>query len=331
MSIKNNLDKSILYMIDKLGYMINPFILNFANEKKKILIFYFHGLYKSKEEKELNYVDPQNNLLVSEFVEFIEYFLFNKYHFIKPEDLLNDLPADKRRIMITFDDGYFNNTLAINILNQYKIPATFFITAKNVLENKCFWWDVVYKNRIRQGKNLKSIRKEQAHLKRFKYHYIENYLEQNFGKNCQKPWADIGRPLNPEELKTISHNPFVTIGNHTYNHSILTCYNPDEIRDELRLCNKILFEITGVSPNIIAFPNGNFNEEVLKITEEAGFRFAFTIENKLNSPPILNDKITCLNRFMVMPIKVQKYAGLNRLGYTPDSLYENLKKRLRFI
>ena len=101
----------------------------------------------------------------------------------------------------------------------------------------------------------------------------------------------------------------------------------DEIEQELKLCNKTLLEITGIAPTITAFPNGNFNDKVIEVTKKAGFRLAFTVNNQLNILPLSNSNITCLNRFMALPLSVRKYAGLNRLGYSPDSLFENLKSK----
>ncbi len=331
-NIKSKVDKSVLFLIEKLGPIINPLVLNFANEKNKLLIFYFHGIYESEAQKKLNHVDPQNNLTVSQFIEVIEYFLHHKYHFIKPEDLSEDLPDDKAYIMLTFDDGYFNNTLAIEILNRYKIPATFFITTKNVLENTSYWWDVIYKYRLKEGKSLEKIREEQVYLKSFKHPFIKSYISQNFGDKSHEPWSDIDRPLNTKELKEISLNPFVTIGNHTCNHSILTNYTRQEIKEELSQSNKTLFEITGIEPLTVAFPNGNFNNQVLEVTNELGFQFAFTIINKLNTLPAMaiNNKLVCLNRFMAQPTNIERYVSLNRLGYTPNSLYSSIKKSLLF-
>lgn len=331
-NIKSKVDKSVLFLIEKLGPIINPLVLNFANEKNKLLIFYFHGIYESEAQKKLNHVDPQNNLTVSQFIEVIEYFLHHKYHFIKPEDLSEDLPDDKAYIMLTFDDGYFNNTLAIEILNRYKIPATFFITTKNVLENTSYWWDVIYKYRLKEGNSLEKIREEQVYLKSFKHPFIKSYISQNFGDKSHEPWSDIDRPLNTKELKEISLNPFVTIGNHTCNHSILTNYTRQEIKEELSQSNKTLFEITGIEPLTVAFPNGNFNNQVLEVTNELGFQFAFTIINKLNTLPAMaiNNKLVCLNRFMAQPTNIEKYVSLNRLGYTPNSLYSSIKKSLLF-
>ncbi len=327
-NLKPKIQKSALYLIEKLGYLISPLILNFTDEKNQLLVFYFHGFYESEAQKKLNHVAPQNNLTVNQFVDFIDYFLNNNYHFVNQENLLEGFQNHKPQIMLTFDDGYFNNTFVLDVLNKYKIPATIFVTVKNVLENKSFWWDIIYKYRTKEGFSLEKIRKEFVYLKSLKYPYIESYIEQNFGTKANEPWSDIDRPFNPKELKEISENPYVIIGNHTYNHAILTHYNRQEIKEEFILSNKALFEITGIIPKFTAFPNGNFNDIVLKVAEEVGFRFAFSVENKLNSLPIIsNNNFNCLNRFMGMPKDIKKYASLNRLGYTPGTLYFNVKKR----
>lgn len=45
-------------------------------------------------------------------------------------------------IALTFDDGYADNfTIARPLLEQYQIPATFFITTGNLGQKKEFWWD----------------------------------------------------------------------------------------------------------------------------------------------------------------------------------------------
>lgn len=329
--LKKKIYSNCILIIEKLGLLINPIILNFTNENDHLLIFYFHGLYESDEQKNLNHIDPQNNLTVHQFINFIEYFLHHKYTFIRPEDLLKDLPQ-KPYIIITFDDGYFNNTLAIQILNKYKIPATFFIAARNILENKSYWWDVIYKFRTKESVVLETIRKEQEHLKSFKFSYIENYIEQNFGPKSSEPWSDIDRPLNVMELKNFSQNPYVTIGNHTHNHSILTNYDRQEITNELALCNDALFKITGRVPNSIAFPNGNFNDLVKELAKEGGFKYAFSTKAKLNTLPISNrNDLIFLDRFIAQTSSINNYGSFSRLGHSSSSLYSYLIRPLKSI
>lgn len=331
-NIKRTIDNSVLFVIEKLSEVMNPLVLKFINERNKLLIFYFHGLYENETQRQSNHVDPQNNLTVPQFVEFIEYYLHHKYDFIRPEDLLSDLPNDKAYIMLTFDDGYFNNTLAIEVLNKYKIPATFFITTKNMVNQTSFWWDIIFKYRIRKGVPLKKIREEQSYLKDFKYNYIDSYIAEHFGSASIKPWSDIDRPLTTEELGIISQNPLISIGNHTHNHAILTNYDSTEIREEFRKSTKILSEVLGFKPKFIAFPNGNYNTDVVEICKQEEFLITFNTVGRKNQMDILsnninlnNNSILNLNRFMAQTINIKKYGEYDRLGYTPHSFYLNVK------
>jgi len=329
MIIPKIIDKKIPKIIEIFGHIINPVILNFKNEKYRLLIFYFHGIYESLSQKELNHIDPQNNITVNQMIEFIEYFVDNNYTLVRPEDLSADLQNDKSYAMITFDDGYFNNTFAINILDKYKIPAILFVTTKNIFETKSFWWDIIYKYRIKEGISLESIRKEQIYLKQFKYSYIEKYIEQNFGNESFNPWSDIDRPFNKSEIIDISKSTYISIGNHTHNHAILTNYSDEEIKDEFITSNNLLLDLTGSKPNSIAFPNGNFNNTILNIAQNEGFKYAFTTQNDINKLPFSeNDKIVAMNRFMARTTNIREYGSFIRLNYNSELIYSDFKKKL---
>ncbi len=327
-NIKNTYENYSPKVIKNLGYLINPFLLNFRSEKNRLLIFYFHGLYESIKQKQANHIDPQNNMTVHQFVDFIEYFLHHKYKFVKPEDLLTGLKEDQAYIMISFDDGYFNNTLVLEILTKYNIPAVFFITTSNVKENKSYWWDIIYKFRAKQGIKLETIRNEQRSLKSVKFPVIDSYIAQNFGIKAFDPWSDIDRPFNEAEVKNLAQNPYVSIGNHTHNHTILTCYTREEIRQELNESNKILFNLTGRYPLSAAFPNGNFNKMVLEATEEAGFKYAFTTEPKKNHLPVESAKLICLNRYHPNTAEITRYGSFFRMGYEPEDLSDDLRYKI---
>jgi peptidoglycan/xylan/chitin deacetylase (PgdA/CDA1 family) len=52
----------------------------------------------------------------------------------------------KKGVAITFDDGYIDNyNTAMPLLMQYGIPATFFITSRNIGSLREFWWDELEK------------------------------------------------------------------------------------------------------------------------------------------------------------------------------------------
>ncbi|MEJ7665168.1 MAG: polysaccharide deacetylase family protein [Hymenobacter sp.] len=64
---------------------------------------------------------------------------------MSPADVLRGLDPAGKYALITFDDGYFNNHLALPVLRRYGVPATFFISSHHVLSGQAFWWDVVYR------------------------------------------------------------------------------------------------------------------------------------------------------------------------------------------
>ncbi|UOR04418.1 polysaccharide deacetylase family protein [Hymenobacter aerilatus] len=57
-------------------------------------------------------------------------------------DRINGNKLDKNYVAITFDDGYIDNyETALPLLEHYALPATFFITHKNIDTFAEFWWD----------------------------------------------------------------------------------------------------------------------------------------------------------------------------------------------
>ncbi len=52
------------------------------------------------------------------------------------------------------------------------------------------------------------------------------------------------------------------IGNHTYNHTILTSASPEKIKSEIEATNNAVKKITGVSPVIVRAPGGSVNSKV---------------------------------------------------------------------
>ena len=322
-NLKNIVHKYGPQIIKNVGYIVNPIILKFKKEHNNLLIFYFHGLFESHTQKDLHHLDPQTNMSTKAFDDFIDYFLSAKYKFVSPEDL-KDLNNDNAHAIITFDDGYFNNMLAVDILKKYKIPGVFFLSTKNIVENQSYWWDIIYKYRKKSGVCLEKIRKEQNSLKKFKSSYIDDYILKNFGKDSFKPWSDLDRPFTEEEVRNISKNPFVSIGNHTHSHAILTNCNKKEITEELEISNNILKDLTNKQPISVAFPNGNINSDVLKVAEKMGFQYGFTTKPGINSLPLKNEKFIHFKRYITGIRDITEFGSFRRIGYEPHDLYYNL-------
>jgi peptidoglycan/xylan/chitin deacetylase (PgdA/CDA1 family) len=247
-------------------------------ERSGVMSFLFHALFRDEREIERGVVDPLEQTTVAQFRQFIEYYLRHDYRFISPADLLGGgLDPGGRYALITFDDGYYNNVLARPILEEYGVPAVFFISTNHVRENRCFWWDVLYRERRAQGASGRQVYREAIAVKSLRTEEIESRLLERFGPDALRPRCDIDRPFTPDELRDFARCPFVHLGNHTANHAILTNYTPDEARAQIQGAQDALREMTGTTPISIAYPNGDHDAQVVASCRELGLKVGFTI------------------------------------------------------
>ncbi len=293
------LKKNIISLIKLPDQIISELYLKFFKEKNSLLIFNFHGLFNNKKEINQNIVDPQTWITIDQFHQFVEYFLKNNYSFISPNDILDGLNKNNKYILITFDDGYYNNIYVLPILKKYQIPALFFISTNNVKQSKCFWWDIIYREKIKSGAAKKEILYEQNQLKSKKSEEIEQYIIEKYGEIAFKPKSDIDRPFTPHELKNFSKEKYVYLGNHTNNHAILTNYSSNEIKTQITEAQNFIKEITEITPTAISYPNGNYSDEIIKISKDTGMLLGITMEYRKNKLPIdyQNNNYMKLGRF----------------------------------
>ncbi|MDB5174351.1 MAG: hypothetical protein JWN51_3124 [Phycisphaerales bacterium] len=260
--------------------------LSFFKERDALMPFLFHSLFRNEREIAMNVVDPLQRTTVAQFRQFIEYYLGHGYRFVSPADLLAGLEPGGKYALISFDDGYYNNTLAVPVLKEFGVPAVFFISTDHVQQNKCYWWDVLYRERIAQGAPERQIYREAIAMKSLKTAEIEQELLARFGKSALTPRGDIDRPFSPTELKDFAANPQVHLGNHTAGHAILTNYSPQEIRTQVQTAQDALREMTGADAISIAYPNGAHNDQVIQICNEVGLKIGFTVRPEKRALPL---------------------------------------------
>jgi peptidoglycan/xylan/chitin deacetylase (PgdA/CDA1 family) len=260
--------------------------LGLFGEADGLLVFLFHSLFRDQGEIALNHVDPLQRTTVGQFRRFVEYYLVQGYRFIGPEELRNGLRPGGKYALISFDDGYYNNVLALPVLEEYQAPAIFFISTDHVRENKCFWWDVLYRERSTRGTSSGRICREGLGMKSKTSEQIEAELRAEFGADAFTPRGDIDRPFTPAELRDFSRAPHVYLGNHTANHAILTNYPMDEARAQVRKAQESLTEMTGVCPRAIAYPNGAHSDAIVRICRDLDLDIGFTIAPVKNPVPV---------------------------------------------
>jgi peptidoglycan/xylan/chitin deacetylase (PgdA/CDA1 family) len=260
--------------------------LSLVDEGSGLLVFLFHSLFRDEREIALNLVDPLQRTTVGQFRRFVEYYLDHDYRFIGPDDLAHGLKPGGKYALISFDDGYYNNALALPVLEEYRAPALFLISTDHVRENKGFWWDVLYRERTARGASPGQVGREGLGLKLKTSEQIEAELRAEFGADAFIPRGDIDRPFSPAELRDFARPPYVYLGNHTANHAILTNYTPDKAREQIRKAQESLIEMTGMCPRAIAYPNGAHSDAIVRTCRDLGLEFGFTIAPVKNRVPV---------------------------------------------
>ena len=273
-------------LIIKIFSYISKIYLRIFGEKNSILIFMFHAILYEEEIINQKLICPNQIITVKDFNNFMEYYVNKGYTFVSPDKILNGLNKYEKYAMITFDDGYFNNKNILKILEKYKVPAVFFISTNNVKYNKGFWWDILYREGIKNGRSMRQIKNEEKLLKNKKHSQIEKYLKNKYGKIALKPVSDIDRPFTSLEIQKISQNKYVYLGNHTADHALLRNYDANEIRFQISDAQNSIYRMGGLKPTIISYPYGCYSNEIVRISKEVGLKLGVTIEPRKNYLPI---------------------------------------------
>jgi peptidoglycan/xylan/chitin deacetylase (PgdA/CDA1 family) len=206
----------------------------------------------------------------------------------------------RRRVILTFDDGFKNNAnVAVPILRKYQVPALFFVSTRHLEPGKYLWflqlqateafvgevtlsfhgqeWDLT---RPHRAATIRRLRKHLVGLKPHPsamYDAIEEHLPPLESFISPEVIADRYAGLSREELHEIASDPLFEIGNHTHDHPYLTRCSLEEAKRQIALNTSILEEVTGKPCRTMAYPIGDYNGEVLRAVEESGFDSAFAV------------------------------------------------------
>jgi len=83
--------------------------------------------------------------------------------------------------------------------------------------------------------------------------------------------------MSIDELRLISNNDLVTIGNHTNDHLITTFTDHYQYRLQVEISQQILNNLIEKLPLIHAYPNGNHEIFAEKILQENGIKYAVNL------------------------------------------------------
>lgn len=80
------------------------------------------------------------------------------------------------------------------------------------------------------------------------------------------PWAE----KYPDIVKTIKEKGY-EIGSHGYKHLNYTRLTDEEIREQISKAHRTLRAVSGISPNLLRPPNGDFDRRVIRIADQLDY------------------------------------------------------------
>jgi peptidoglycan/xylan/chitin deacetylase (PgdA/CDA1 family) len=302
--------------------------LRAKREEGVLLSFLFHSLFETQKEVQSPLMDPQQGITVEMFRECVGHFHACGYSFVSGDDVVRGLAPKGKYVLLTFDDGYYNNIRALPVLEEFGARATFFISTGYIKKHRSFWWDAVHREGNRRGVAEIETWRKCAEYKRRKTEDVERELVKEFGERTLQPVSDLDRPFTPSELRDFSKHPLVSFGNHTKDHAILSNYSESEAREQIRAAQDDLFEMTGHTPMLVAYPNGNESTAIRRIAQETGLQLGFGTRPGRNTLPLKTGpkNARTLKRFMLWGDRsVQQQCIVSRSGLSLYRTFQNAK------
>jgi peptidoglycan/xylan/chitin deacetylase (PgdA/CDA1 family) len=202
---------------------------------------------------------------------------------------------------VTFDDGLTNNvTLAMPVLRDLGLPATFFVPSALVGSARDLWVASLqetlraWRPRVIPPESglwpaLPTVDEASRYAAYFRIketlkdhngrrQEILDRLAKASGGHARPPEAD--RVVGADLFRQMSQLPF-SVGGHSRTHPILSALAPEQAREEIDGSRKDLETMLGRPVLDFAYPNGrftDFNETTCKLVLDAGYRCAVTTE-----------------------------------------------------
>lgn len=264
-------------------------VLSPAGSRARLSIFSFHSILECRDALRDDEPDREQFRQILECIRA----LCNVLPLGDAIAALKSGTLPPRAAAITFDDGYRNNLMiAKPLLVAAGLPATVFI-AVDAVQTGIMWNDLIIEGarRWRSDMDMSDLgfRTESLHqcdetarvrllISGLKYRPMGERVElatEIFQRACNE------RPMRlmlSEAEVTQLQGDGIELGAHTIHHPILTSTPDDVARSEIVDSRAWLRDVTGQTPELFAYPNGepgvDYDQRHVTMVREAGFRGA---------------------------------------------------------
>ena len=264
----------------------------------ELTILLYHGV-TDIQSKGIENIQGKH-IPVSDFTDQMKY-LQKHCHVLSIDEFLeiqrSGDPLPPKSTIVSFDDGFRNNyNIAAPILEEYNIPAIFYISSGVVNTDIMFWVDTLEdtinlskKNSIRvmldqeREFNIRNDEEKFGALSKIKgYCKITTAMEKDriiqetqdvAGVIATVEHSENYQKISWNELKEMNENSLFTIGGHSLYHNILSSLEEDLLKKEIRASLDLL-EVNLKGPiTHYSYPEGqghHYNQAVIDLLKESG-------------------------------------------------------------
>ena len=267
-----------------------PFLFRELIQRNKVTILLFHEISKVTAEQTFSYLSKKYNIIaLNDFIDAI--------------DKRDKTKIPKKALILTFDDGHIMNYEMLPVIKKYNIPVTIFLCASIINSNRHFWFK--YKNQSISTGPLKYLsNKERLNV------LAKAGFEQD--KEFDNPQA-----LQKSHIDEMKHH--VNMQSHTLFHPCLPKCDNNKAREEIFNSKEILETEYKLVINAISYPNGDYSERDILLTNEAGYKCGITVDFGFNSIKT--------NVFRLKRLSVNDTPNINELIVKASGVWSFFKTR----
>lgn len=243
------------------------------------------------------------------FEEHMRYLAEGKFNCVSLGQLAEYISSGEvppRTVVVTFDDGFFNNySVAYPILQRYGVPATIFL-AEGFIGGRGLAWperialllSLNSKASLQLGDHVFPVASEQERVAAYRAiarHFsgvapdgietaISDLLAQaglDIEQLYSGPLYEAVRFMGWNEVTEMASAGLVQFGSHTISHRRLVYLTPEEARKEIADSRKMLESRVGVC-DAFAYPHGrrgkDFESVHAEMAKDAGYRVVLTAD-----------------------------------------------------
>jgi len=279
-------------IMDRIGISVK---LN--KRKGEIQVLCFHGICND------NRAFINGRFLLEKQCDELLKALSIEYNIISLDDFMKgNIEPNKLNILLTFDDGYLNNkTLLLPLLEEYQIPASFFVTTKNSEPKWTDLFDIIKVEKI----PLYKLQESFPSLNGFSLSEIKKWILVQDNKTTieitelLKELAQPSLPkykvfwelLDKENLIELNNSPLISIANHSVNHLSFINLSEDDVNQDLMDSVEFLEEIGTPYSKVFAYPFGHYNDKLIEFLESKNFTIQFSADGSKKKRHGITDRL----------------------------------------